>query len=104
MPRYAWFALLVFGLACGVPPAPANGPKTAREKQLMEAKAEEPPPKPPAGKKWRGWRYQGDRSECFFTFESHCYKTREAACKAAKCAAPKKCDVEDGGPSIVSCK
>jgi hypothetical protein len=94
-------ALLILGLGCGQPPAPSNGPKTAVEKQRLEAKAEGDT-KPPPGKKWSGWRYQGDRKECFFVVGKHCYKTRAEACSGAGC--PKDCIVEDGGPSIVSCK
>lgn len=89
---------------CGSPPPPSNGPKTAVEKQRLEARTEEPEVKPPPGKKWGGWRYKGDRKDCFFLVGRTCFKTKDSACEAAVCAAPKKCDVEDGGPSIVSCK
>ncbi len=95
--------LATLALGCGSPPPPSNGPKTAVEKQRLEAKSD-PDLKPPAGKKWSGWRYKGHRDECFFLVGRTCFKTRDDACDAAACAAPKKCDVEDGGPSIVSCK
>lgn len=95
---------LVVGLAaaCGSPPPPSNGPKTAVEKQRLEAKAEEPAMKPPKGKKWNGWRYTGDRENCLYTFGRHCYKTQAAACEAAECGA-KKCEIDGGGPAAVSC-
>jgi hypothetical protein len=104
MPLRPFLALLVLGLGCGVPPAPSGGPKTAVEKQRLEAKEAEPEAKPPAGKKWSGWRYQGNRDDCFFVVGRHCYKTRAEACDAASCDSPKKCAVEEGGPSIVSCQ
>lgn len=102
-PLFAALALLiaVLGAACGSPPAPTNGPKNAKEKQALEAKAD-PDLKPPPGKKWSGWRYQGDRSECFFVVGRRCFKTEKAACEAAECGA-KKCEVEGGGPATVSC-
>jgi hypothetical protein len=104
MPRRLFFAVLALGLACGSPPKPSNGPKTATEKQRLEAKTEPPDAKAPKGRKWSGWRYQGDRKECFFLVGRRCFKTRDGACEAAKCPAAKTCSVEDGGPSIVSCK
>ncbi len=100
----ALLVALALGAGCGTPPPPSNGPKTAVEKQRLEAKAEEPELKPPSGKSWSGWRYRGDRKECFFLVGRTCFKTRDDACEAARCAAPKTCNVEDGGPSIVSCK
>lgn len=106
MARRPVFAVLVLVAAfvggCGSPPPPSNGPKNAKEKQRLEAKAEEPTMKPPPGKKWSGWRYQGDRNECFFVVGRRCFKTQKSACEAAECGA-KKCEIDGGGPAIVSC-
>lgn len=82
-------------------------PQTAREKMLAEEKAskdkEEADPQPPGSKKWSGWRYQGDRKDCFFVVGRKCFKTEKAACSAAKCKAPSKCESDDGGPATISC-
>ena len=75
-------------------------PQTAKEKQLREAKAAG---EPNAGK-WGGWRYQGDRNECFYVVGRRCFKNENAACQAARCKSPKRCDVVGGGPATVSCK
>jgi len=56
------------------------------------------------GKKWGGWRYQGDRGDCFFVFGRRCYKTEDTACKAAHCKAPAKCTAIGAGPATMSCK
>jgi hypothetical protein len=77
-------------------------PQTAKEKQALEAK-EEGSGQP--GQKWGGWRYKGDRNDCFFVFGRQCYKTEAQACAAAKCKAPKKkCDVAGAGPATITCK
>jgi hypothetical protein len=54
------------------------------------------------GKKWEGWRWQGDRDNCYFLFKNECFDTQEAACKAAECG--DGCQVKEGAPSLVSCK
>ena len=89
------------GFGCGSPPAPSNGPKTAVEKQRLE-KREEPDAKPPPGKKWSAWRYQGDRESCFFVVGRRCFKTEAAACEFANCGA-RKCEKDGGGPATVTC-
>jgi hypothetical protein len=87
----------LFAGACGSPPpAPSNGPKTAVEKQRLEAKVDEPKMQPPKGKKWSGWRYTGDRDNCFYVVGRRCFKARASACEAADCGA-KKCEVDGGG-------
>jgi hypothetical protein len=91
---------LLFGLGCGASTS-ANEPQTAKEKQLREAKANGDAD---SGKKWGGWRYQGDRNECFYVVGRRCFKNENAACQAARCKAPKKCDVVGGGPATVGCK
>jgi hypothetical protein len=55
------------------------------------------------GKRWGGWRYAGDRDDCFFLVGRKCYPTEAAACKAAKCGR-RKCDVDGAGPATVRCK
>jgi hypothetical protein len=101
--RSLWF---VVGLACmscgGTQESDPNEPQTAKQKQALEAKNSGEADK--ASTKWGGWRYQGDRKECFYVVGRHCYKTENAACQAAHCKAPKKCDSVGGGPATVSCK
>jgi len=91
---------LVLLVACGGSTVSTDEPQTAKEKQLREAKA--------AGDtnagKWGGWRYQGDRNECFYVVGRRCFKSENAACQAARCKSPKKCDVVGGGPATVGCK
>jgi hypothetical protein len=87
-------------------------PQTAREKMLAEEKAH-PTDKDDddgggtgsggVGKKWSGWRYQGDRKECFFVVGKKCFKTQNAACQASHCKAPSKCETEGGGPATMKC-
>lgn len=102
-----WVALslsvgsLSFGCSgCGSSPPPKAGePQTAKEKQRQEAEAKgevEP------GGKWGGWRYTGDREDCFFVVGRRCFKTEAAACAAAKCG-KRKCEVTGGGPATVAC-
>ena len=85
-------------------------PQTAREKMLAEEKAKHENDKnydedahPPGSKKWTGWRYQGERKDCFFLVGKKCFKTEKAACAAAKCKAPSKCETEGGGPVTLQC-
>ena len=83
-------------------------PQTAREKMLAEEKAKQDKDTsddahPPGSKKWSGWRYQGDRKQCFFTVGRKCFKTENAACQAAKCKAPSRCEADGGGPAIMRC-
>lgn len=79
-------------------------PQTAREKMLAEQKANpEPEEAATGGKKWNGWRYQGDRKDCFFLVGRKCYKTEKSACNAAHCKAPAKCTTEGAGPATMKC-
>jgi hypothetical protein len=100
--RLSLFAVVTaLAVGCGGSSAPsANEPTTAREKQRQEAiaKGETDPP----GGKWGGWRYSGDRDDCFFVVGKRCFKTQAAACKAAACG-KRKCDVTGGGPAAVAC-
>lgn len=102
LPRtLALLVLLSVGCAgCGGSTS-SNEPQTAKEKQLQEAKASG---EASDGKKWGGWRYQGDRNDCFYVVGRKCFKTEKQACGAARCRAPKKCDVTGGGPATVACK
>jgi hypothetical protein len=99
-----WRSLpLLLLIACGGPEKVEKGePQTAKDKQLREAKANGE--LDDGGRKWGGWRYQGDRSECFFVLGRKCFKSEVAACTAAKCRAPKSCNSVGGGPATVSCK
>jgi len=86
--------------ACGGDPPRAGEPTTAKEKQRREAAAAGET-SAPAGK-WGGWRYTGDRDECFFVVGRKCFKTQAAACAAARCGS-RKCQTNGGGPVTVSC-
>jgi hypothetical protein len=87
-------------LGCGGGGSPGpNEPTTAREKQCQDAQAKGEADAP--GDKWKGWRYAGDRDECFFVVGHRCFKSEAAACKFAKCGG--KCEVTGGGPATVAC-
>jgi hypothetical protein len=93
---------LVLLVACGGSSSQVEPgePQTAKEKLARESKASGDSD----GGKWGGWRYQGDRNECFYVVGRRCFKSENAACQAARCKAPKKCDFVGGGPATVSCK
>ncbi|HEY5921991.1 MAG TPA: hypothetical protein VIV11_09995 [Kofleriaceae bacterium] len=80
-------------------------PQTAREKMLADEKANADKDKDEsgAGKKWNGWRFQGDRKDCFFLVGRRCYKSENAACQAARCKSPTKCTTEGAGPATMKC-
>jgi len=91
----------VLAVGCGATPV-SDEPTTAKEKQRREAEASG---EGGGGKQWGGgWRYQGDRSDCFFSTGRKCFKTENAACQALKCRAPKKCSTAGAAPATVSCK
>lgn len=79
----------------------SNEPTTAKEKLRREAKASGEDDG--HGKQWGGWRYQGERNDCFFTTGRKCFKTENEACQAARCRAPKKCRSAGAAPTTVSC-
>jgi hypothetical protein len=85
--------------ACGGPQTDPNEPQTAAARAHQEAEAKGEIPK---GKKWGGWRYQGDRDECFYIVGRKCFKTEKAACKAADCGGA-KCNSVGASPATVSC-
>jgi hypothetical protein len=91
-------ALLV---ACGGPQHEGKEPQTAKEKQLEEAKSKGELDAPT--KKWGGWRYQGDRDDCFYVVGRKCFRTKKVACSAARCS-PGSCEIIGGGPATVQCK
>ena len=93
-------ALVVCLLACSGSPPRTDEPTTAREKQRREAAANGELDR--GGGKWAGWRYTGDRGDCFFVVGRRCFKTEAAACTAARCA-NHKCETVGGGPAAVSC-
>jgi hypothetical protein len=89
-------------LACGGGGSSGpNEPTTAKEKQRQDAQAKGDAPADEPGGKWKGWRYAGDRDECFFVVGHRCFKSEAAACKFAKCGG--KCEVTGGGPATVAC-
>ena len=94
-------ALVVSLLACGGGSAPrSDEPTTAREKQRRDAEARGE--LDAGGGKWAGWRYTGERNDCFFVVGRRCFKTEAAACAAAHCG-KRKCETVGGGPAAVAC-
>ena len=100
---------LIFGLGLGCGGGGGNGkkaaagePTTAKEKQILEAKAAgEADPAGQTG--WGKWRYVGDRGNCFFVAGKKCFKTEVAACQAMRCKAGVKCKSSGAGPATVAC-
>jgi hypothetical protein len=90
---------LAVGCAGGGPPR-SDEPTTAKEKQRREAEARGEAD--PGAGKWGGWRYTGDRNDCFFVVGRRCFKAEAAACTAARCG-KKKCETTGGGPATVAC-
>jgi hypothetical protein len=99
-----WVSLaMVVALAAscgGGGPPRSEEPTTAKDKQRHDAEA-----RGEAGSsagKWGGWRYTGDRNDCFFVVGRRCFKSEAAACAAARCGR-KKCETTGGGPASVAC-
>ena len=93
--------------ACGGADTNADEPQTAREKQYDEAKANGELDGS-GGRGWGGWRYQGDRNECFYVVGRRCFKSKKTACATAcrvpvKTAAASMCTIDGGGPASVTC-
>lgn len=107
-PRTACVALaLIFGLGgCGGggydKKTTAGEPTTAKEKQLLEAKAAGDPDAT-GQTSWGKWRYTGDRGNCFFVAGKKCFKTEVTACQAMRCKAGVKCKSSGAGPATVAC-
>lgn len=99
--RTAAIALVVLflevgGAGCGgSAPAPSSPQATPRHASADEA--------PPPGRRWRGWRYQGKRQDCFFRVGRRCFDKLELACSAAGCATG-QCQHDDRAPARVSCR
>ncbi len=98
--------LLAIGLLSGCGPATptkSSGPKTAAEKQREEFEAQGGDEGGGSGK-WGAWKYKGERDDCFYVLGAECFKTEEAACKAAACKDGLTCSTTGGGPVVVECK
>jgi hypothetical protein len=87
-------------LGCGGGPPRSDEPTTAKEKQRRDAEASGEVDR--TGGKWGGWRYTGDRNDCFFVVGRRCFKTEASACAAARCG-KRKCETSGGGPATVAC-
>src|SRR5258708_24454644 len=92
--------LVALALGCGGDPPRSGAPTTAKDKQRREAAAAGE--LGPTRGKWGGWRYTGDRDECFFVVGRRCFKTEASACAAARCGKA-KCETSGGGPATVAC-
>ncbi len=73
------------------PSAPAAAPPPAKSEST------------PEGKSWGGWRWKGDRDQCFYTLGKRCFADLKSACAAAKCGTA-ACIHDDGAPASVTCK
>jgi hypothetical protein len=92
--------IALVALGCGGEPPRSSDPQTAKEKQRREAAASGEAATP-AGK-WGGWRYAGERDDCFYVVGKRCFKTEAKACGFAKCG-KRACETTGGGPVRVSC-
>jgi len=86
-------------VACGAP-SRSDEPTTAKDKQRRDAETAGAPEL--TGGQRNGWRYTGDRNDCFFVVGRRCFKTEAAACTAAKCGTA-KCEASGGGPATIAC-
>lgn len=102
--------VLIFGIAAGcggggggkAKRSSSKGPKNAKEKQLLEAKASgdvDATGQP----SWGKWRYNGDRDHCLYVVGRRCFKNEAIACRTLKCKADQKCRVAGAGPATLSC-
>ena len=91
---------LAVGCGGGAAPSRSDEPTTAKEKQRRDAEASGEAD--PSARKWGGWRYTGDRNDCFFVVGRRCFKTEAAACAAARCG-KRTCETTGGGPATVAC-
>ena len=97
--------LAAFLFACGGSSKKSAGegePTTAREKQLRDAKARGELDE--NSHRWGTWSYSGNRADCFYVLGRRCFKTKKAACRAARCKHGTTCKAKGGGPATVSCK
>ncbi len=107
----ALLAALAAGLltlaACGGPP-PAKRAKSSSARGAGKTPITVVPPQEEdevdgEGKKWKGWRYTGQRDDCYYVVKRKCYTERKKACKAAGCSTH-DCRIDGVGPSRVSCE
>lgn len=91
--------VIVLATGCAGAKVDPDEPQTAAEKQRRDA--EKNGTADSDGGKWAGWRYKGDRNDCFFVVGRSCFKTEKAACNATKCKVD--CKVFGGGPATVTC-
>lgn len=87
--------------SCGSTSPDPPGVETAAQKQRAQAQKEG---EYSEGAKWGGWKYQGDRDDCFYRVGRKCFAKKEKACAAAGCKAPKQCKLTGAGPAKVSCE
>jgi hypothetical protein len=92
-------AVAALALGCGAPPRSSDEPTTAKDKQRRDAEAAGTADPPSAGR--NGWRYTGDRNDCFYVVGHRCFKTEEAACSSARCKTT--CVATGGGPATIAC-
>lgn len=92
--------VLIACVTVGCGGARSDEPTTAKEKQQRDAEAAGP--REPQPKQRSGWRYTGDRENCFFVLGRRCFKTEAAACTAARCGT-RKCETTGAVPARVAC-
>lgn len=51
-----------------------------------------------------GWRWKGERGDCFYVFDNECFETRKAACRAAGCGERGCDDAGTSAPTKVACR
>lgn len=101
--RPVWLVLafvVVVGCGTAAMTTDPNEPQTAKEKQKREAEASGETDR--KSSKFAGWRYQGDRKDCFFVVGRKCFKSQEKACYAA--CKTKQCKNDGGAPATMICK
>ena len=96
--------LVVAALGCGGNRGASEEPTTAKEKLAQDQAAKGHDDAPQGAKKWGKWRYQGDRTACFYELDGKCFKSEKAACAAAKCKASTRCVSAGAAPAQVSCR
>ncbi len=111
--KLAAAATLLCLLFCGCGPAPHAKPAQpegdkpasheAADRARAEAKAHPEEEVSADGKHWGGWRYKGDRDDCFYVVGRRCFASEKLACAGAKCATG-RCLLDGAGPVRVSCK
>jgi hypothetical protein len=93
----ALVAVLASSIACGGAPASVASVPPADDDPATAAPS-------PKGKRWAGWRYAGDREECFYVVGRKCFDDKVEACEAADCAEGTRCTFDGAGPAQVRCE